>query len=225
MTRDPLGALRAPRGRRRGVAAAVVAGGLALAGGGALATIALDRGDAPFPDTPAGAADVRALLARLAPTAGEGAGLGPGFEIVPESVRVVFSRITPAGEYTIWRARTRGRGGALVFSSPASGVQGSYGPGRRLPPGSYVRTLGGASFPGLGGRPGPAGRPAVREVFGRVSPDVERVSAILRDGGRAPVMVESGWFVFTQPFGHPEVVRFVALDAAGRVIARAPSGF
>lgn len=202
---DPISG-RARRGRR-GVVAAAVAGGLVLAGGGALAAIVLERDDTAFPATPAGAADVRVLLARLTP-----AGSGPSFQIIPESARVVFSQTTPAGEYTVWRAGTQGRGTATLLSSPGGGAAIAVGPGRRLPEGPYVRVLGGIASP-------PPGR-AAREVFGRVSSEVVRVRAVLKDGTRAPVMLEGGWFVFAQPFGHPKVVRLIAYDARGRAVAR-----
>jgi hypothetical protein len=182
---------------------------LLLAGGGTLAANELRNAVESAPDTPAGAEFAESLLEMIR---GFAPGLPETFQRdaapIPESARVVFSRRTPRGEYTVWRARTEGgRGRAFIFSSSRTGIGLDAGIPERLPPGPFVaveKTLASET---------------AREMFGRVSADVTRVRVVLKNGRRAGAVVDDGWFVFTQDFGHARPIRVEGLDRHGRVVA------
>ncbi|MGE4178009.1 MAG: hypothetical protein AB7G65_19455 [Thermoleophilia bacterium] len=196
---------RPPTPWRQG--ARVAAAG-ALAAGAVTAAVALvpgRGGDAPT--APPVIAGERAEVVAYIRGSGDAR---PNFRPLPGTAHAVFRHATPAGDYTIWRARTVGpRGAATVFVSPRAGVSGSVGVGQRIPDRPYVRHEGGAAVPGA----------AVREVYGRASADIARVVVILKDGSRRDAWTQGGWWVFTQPFGHPKPVGLEGFDAAGRRVA------
>jgi hypothetical protein len=205
--RPPLAWLRT-RTRRTYLLAAALA---VIVAGGALAAIRLGPRLDTAPDTPAGAAAARGHLGALA----EHTPTLPGedhanFVPIPATARAVFSARTRYGEYTIWRARTKGaRGRATVYSSPRMGISSSHGVEVRLPRGPYVQMTGGGASPVL----------HARELFGRASASVRKIEVVLKDGSRREAILRHGWLLFTQDFGHPPPVRLLGRDRHGRVVA------
>jgi len=161
-----------------------------------------------YPDTAKGRGRALGYLRSLSSAPGQG---GADYQPVPASLRPVYWQNTALGEYTVWHARNRGRGETTLFSSPRAGVSSRSGPATPLPSGSYVRVE------EAGGWPPPF---AVRELWGRSSPDVRRLSIQLGDDRRVEVIPQGGWWSFTQSFQDPAPQSVVGYDAQGRVVAR-----
>jgi len=201
---------REPVQRRRRMGPLVLVALLVMAGGSALAVIAWRPDIQSAPNTPAGARTARSLLEAIARNTPTLPGEAPPPVAIPTTARVVFSARTSHGEYTLWRARNRdGRGWSTIYSSPRLGMAESAGdPPLPRPP--FVAIISGGGSPIL----------HAREIWGRASKEIARVEVVLKNGSRSQAILERGWFLFAQDFGHPKPVALLGFDRHGRVVAR-----
>lgn len=162
-----------------------------------------------YPDTGNGRRRALAFLRGLSRAPGQE---GADYKPTPATLRMVFSQTTASGEYTVWHAQNGRKGETTLFSSPLTGVSARSGPTTPLPSGSYVRMEDGGALL--------APPFAVREMWGRSSPDIRRLNVRLANGRRVQVIPKGGWWSFTQPVRDPVPVSVVGFDANGRATAR-----